>query len=503
MTKHRTANPIRYAYFDKHQNREVTFDPKPDELVVTIEPSSDTSTARTAEDSLRSAATGGSMDGVTRANYRRGIAVIRVSEDIDSVAIAGRTTPREFLNTIPAFIDSDGSTRYFVPDELTVQFNADVDDAGASAIIADLGSSIITRQRTAGYYTISVPEGNDVFSTIDRLNQLDAVRFAETSEIGFDDAQSVAPNEPRFAELWGLQNTGQTVQGTVGTPGVDINVVEAWQTTRGNRNVIIVVIDTGMDVTHVDLVDNLLERGDEDWDFAANDESPDDERSHGTHVAGTAAAAGDNQTGIIGVAPECRLMPLRVNLSSGMNANRADAINFACERAKTFPERRYVINCSWRASGRFSAILAAIDAAVDEGALVVFAAGNANRDMDARGPQYPGAHPNAICVAALDSNGQRASFSNYGSQVDVSAPGVNTLSTIPSSRYDFSNGTSMAAPHVSGTLALIWSANMSLRNIDARAILEDTCDEISGTDKLGRGRVNAGKAVTAATSRDV
>ena len=311
------------------------------------------------------------------------------------------------------------------------------------------------------------------------------------------------PNDTRFDELWALNNTGQIVAGSSGTPGADIRVLDAWNTTTGNDNVIVVVIDTGMDLVHEDLAPNLVSRGSEDWDFAASDGSPDDEASHGTHVCGTAAAVADNGKGVAGVAPDCKLIPLRINLQAGMNANRADAINFAGDKAQSNPGQRFVINCSWRTSGSFSAILAAIDAAVAKGALVVFAAGNAATDMDTGSPQFPGVHPTAICVAALDSNDIRASFSNVGSQVDVSAPGVNILSTVPGSQYDFKNGTSMASPHVAGVLALIWSANLSLTNSEVRGILEDNCDDVSAANptlngKLGRGRVNAARAVQAA-----
>ena len=124
---------------------------------------------------------------------------------------------------------------------------------------------------------------------------------------------------------------------------------------------------------------NAVPRGSEDWDFEAEDDSPDDSDDHGTHVCGTAAAVGDNGKGITGVAPECMLMPLRINLQAGMNANRADAINFVSEKAVANSGNRYVINCSWICSGSFAAILAAIDNAVEKGALVVVSAGNAAR----------------------------------------------------------------------------------------------------------------------------
>ena len=505
MTKNKVSQPTEFSYVDKYQNRKIEFSPKADELVATIAPRPEVEAESAAESAIRSASETNALRGLSRFNLKRGVAVIRVAAEAESLSVASEGLSSDFDNAIPSFVDSDGLTRYFLPDEVTVQFNEGVSEADAEAHIEEIGSNIVVKQRTPGYYTIAVPEGSDIFATIALLNASPLVMFAEASEIGFDDAQIQKPNDTRFDELWGLENTGQIVQGVGGKSGADVSALEAWDTTVGDSDVIVVVIDTGMDMDHEDLSSNLVPRNGEDWDFADTDGSPDDEGRHGTHVCGTAAAVSDNGKGISGVAPGCRLMPLRINLTAGMNANRADAINFASAKAAKSPSEKYVINCSWRASGNFTAILFAIDTAVTRGAVVVFAAGNAFRDMDVDPPQFPGVHPNAICVAALDSNNLRADFSNIGAQVDVSAPGVSILSSVPSSDYEFLNGTSMAAPHVAGVCALIWSANKGLTNHQVRDILEDNCDDLSTDNpalagKLGRGRVNAARAVTAAVA---
>ncbi|WMS44499.1 S8 family serine peptidase [Acuticoccus sp. MNP-M23] len=502
MDKNHVSVPEDFKYYDKYQDRTASFSPQPDELVLTMPPASETETAGVSEAKIRSASESGSLNGVSRLNLERGVAVVKVDSEADSIAVTRIGVPADFTNAIPAFKDADGLTRYFLPDEITVQFNQEIDREEATRTISDLGSHVVIEQRTPGYYTIAVPENKDIFEAVRLFNEQPSVMFAEPSEIGFDDAQAPRPNDSRFGELWGLQNTGQTVEGVAGRAGIDVRVLDAWTTTSGDPDVVVVVIDTGMDMSHPDLAGNLVERNGEDWDFAAPDGSPDDNGSHGTHVCGTAAAIADNGPGICGVAPKCRLLPLRINLSAGMNANRADAINFASGKAEASPAQRYVINCSWRASGNFTAILFAIDQAVARGAIVIFAAGNAGRDMDTDPPQYPGVHRNAICVAALNSRGERASFSNVGSQVDVNAPGVDILSCIPSSDHDFKSGTSMAAPHVAGVCALIWSARKSLSNQEVRQLLEDNCDDMSaenpGLDgKLGRGRVNAERALQA------
>ena len=505
MAKNKVSQPEEFSYFDKYQNRKVELSPRRDEIVATIAPRSETEGTAEIEAAVRAASEQDALRGVSRVNLKRGVAVIRIASETESMSVASSGLPDDFENGIPSFIDADGLTRYFLPDEVTVQYADTVSETEAESHIESLGSHVIVKQRTPGYYTIAVPEGSNIFEMISRLNESDLVLFAEASEIGFNDAQNQKPDDARFDELWGLDNTGQVVEGITGKLGADIRALDAWKVTKGDSDVIVVVIDTGMDMSHEDLAGNLVPRNGEDWDFASSDGSPDDADTHGTHVCGTAAAISNNGKGISGVAPGCRIIPLRINLTAGMNANRADAINFASQKALSSPAQKYVLNCSWRASGNFSAILFAIDTAVARGALVVFAAGNAGRDMDVQTPQFPGVHPNAICVAALDSSDTRASFSNVGSQVDVSAPGVSILSSVPPSAYDFSNGTSMAAPHVAGVCALIWSANKNLSNIEVRNILESTCDDISAENpslngKLGSGRVNAATAVAKAAA---
>jgi hypothetical protein len=261
------------------------------------------------------------------------------------------------------------------------------------------------------------------------------------------------------------------------------------------------IIDTGADLNHPDLAANLLPQGAEDWDFADGpDKIPDDVDSHGTHVAGTTAAV-DNNTGVIGVAPKCRIMPLRVDLTTGMNQNRADAINYVAAQAVANPNRRYVINCSWKMNGDHAGVHNAIINAVSKNVVVCFAAGNANADISVT-PQYPAVYPEVISVVATDQKDKRASFSNYGTIADVSAPGVNIFSSVPNDTFGFKDGTSMASPHVAGLAGLVWSRNLTLTNAQVRSIIENNCDNIDALNpgfagKLGKGRINALKALNA------
>lgn len=198
-------------------------------------------------------------------------------------------------------------------------------------------------------------------------------------------------------------------------------------------------------------------------------------------------------------------MPLRVDLTAGMNQNRADAINYVGQQATANPNRRYVINCSWRMNGDHTGVRTAIQNAVNRN-VGVFAAGNNNQNTDIT-PQYPGVYPEVIAVAALDQQDRKAIFptwgSNFGSNVDVSAPGVNIWSTVLVNNYGFKSGTSMAAPHVAGLAALVWSRNRSLTNQQVRQVIQDTCDNIDAANpgfigQLGRGRINAFQATSQA-----
>ena len=256
-----------YAYPDKPAGRERRFRPRDDEVVATYQPGAG-----------------------------RGFAVVRVAGGGAGEAARALSAQEPVANAIPAMIDDEGRTRYFLPDEVTVRFRPGVGREAAEGHIARLGARVLREQRTPGYYTLQVPEGRGLFATIRDLAALDDVLFAEPSEPSFDDAFASPPEDPGFPLQWALQNTGQRVRALRGTPGCDVRALEAWAVTRGDPEVVVAVIDTGADLAHPDLAPNLVPRGEEDWDFAdSGDPSPADEHvtSHGTHVAGTAAAAGE------------------------------------------------------------------------------------------------------------------------------------------------------------------------------------------------------------------
>lgn len=492
LTKEKVKTETAYGYTNKFTKKKLKFTPTSEEIVATFKPEVDDHAAMEAMAATSMAMSSG-------LDQERAFVVFQVGPRSDtSEATMALENQGNIINTLPVMEDEEGLKRYFMPDEFDVQFKADVSQEKAEELIAAAGCIIVQKHRTPGYYTVTVPKDKGLFETLQKFSNMRRVSFAEPSEFGLDDTAYI-PDDDNFKNLWGLHNIGQIVNGAPGSTDADIDVPHAWDIERGDRNVIVTVIDTGCDMDHPDLKNNLLPRGSEDWDFAdPNDESPDDSGSHGTHVAGTAAAV-DNKEGIIGVAPQCRIMPLRVKLISGFNANRADAINYVAAQAVTHPQRRYVINCSWVMNGNHAGVHNAIINAFKQNVLVCFAAGNDNRNIDSI-PRYPAVYPEVISVAATDQHDIRADFSNYGKKVDVAAPGVNIYSTVPDDRHGFKNGTSMASPHVAGLAALIWSRNRDLSNKKVRNIIESTCDNIDDNNPefvnlLGKGRINAYRAL--------
>jgi subtilisin family serine protease len=261
------------------------------------------------------------------------------------------------------------------------------------------------------------------------------------------------PNDFRFSELWGLRNTGQTVNGFSGASGDDIKFSEAWSLARSpGSNVVVAIIDSGVDYTHPELVDNIwvnpgespINGADDDangyiddyhgWDFANEVFDPTDSGYHGTHVAGTVAAAGNNQIGVIGVNYRAKIMALKASSDGQSLTDSAiiEAIQYAT-MMKVRGVNVVAINASFGGPGFDSVMSDAIQAAGDAGIVFCAAAGNDSNDNDVW-PTYPASYnlPNMIVAAATDQNDELAYFSNFGATtVHLSAPGVNVLSLMP------------------------------------------------------------------------
>ena len=307
---------------------------------------------------------------------------------------------------------------------------------------------------------------------------------------------AAVPADYYFDEEWGLHNTGQLFYCFeifpgeepwcfyVGTPDADIDAPEAWAISKGNANVKVAVIDSGLDYTHPDLAANYLSG----YDFIAGTADPMDQHGHGTHVAGTIAAALGNQTGspsasegVVGVAPNVRLLAYKVCNVDGTCDDFA--IQEAIERAIVDGAR--VINMSLGETAFSQSLNEAVQDAWNAGLVIVAGAGN-NGVTDRF---YPAAFDNVISVAAFDEDHRRASFSNYGDWVDISAPGNVIMSTYPMAAcagavpqpgdagcYDWNSGTSMATPHVAGAAALVWSRGDVSTNTQVVEILLNSAD---------------------------
>lgn len=320
------------------------------------------------------------------------------------------------------------------------------------------------------------------------------------------------PDDPQFEQQWALNNLGQDN----GKAGADISALDAWKKTHGSEDIVVAVLDSGVDYTHVDLRSNMWLRPDsippytDDELGTFNDEhgyngtdrldDPMDDNGHGTHCAGIIGAEGDNSEGIAGINWHVQIMPLKFlgRGGFGTTADAIKAINYAIERKKAGVNVR-VINASWGSTSKSKALEDTIRAAGEADILFVAAAGNDGSDNDKR-PHYPSNYdlPNVISVAALDRTDQLTSFSNFGLKtVHVAAPGKDILSTWLGDAYRDASGTSMAAPQVSGVAALILSRepNLTVEKLKARILKSvDKLDSLSGKVASG-GRIDAAKAV--------
>ena len=314
------------------------------------------------------------------------------------------------------------------------------------------------------------------------------------------------PNDTHFALQWGLHNTGQDILGTRGDTDTDIDAPEAWLVAI-NAQTIVAIIDSGTQLDHEDLSANIwineaemngapnVDDGNppngfiddiHGWDFFSDDADPSDEDGHGTHTAGTVGAVSNNAIGIAGVCGECRLMPLRfLGPAGGSTSDAIDAINYAVTNGAT------VSNNSWGGGAYSQALYEAIAAAGETGHIFVAAAGNDSGNNDSN-PTYPASYDldNIISVAATDNRDVLASFSNFGpASVDLSAPGVNIASSYwdpetTADDYWWSSGTSMAAPHVAGIVALVQSVQQA--ESSSACISAETGKKIGVVERLLR-----------------
>jgi len=366
--------------------------------------------------------------------------------------------------------------------------------------------------RTTPVYLIAAAEGN--------LNTAEAIMGAFRKDFPEAPAQmgtaerdylvfpSLIPNDTSFSQLWGMHNTGQNG----GTVDADIDAPEAWEITTGSRNVVVGVIDTGVDRTHPDLAANMWTNPgeiaangvDDDgngyvddvngWDFFSNDNNPMDTEGHGTHCSGTIGGVGNNVSGVAGVCWQVSIVGLRfLGPNGGSTSDAIEAVNYSNDIGVDLTSN------SWGGGG-FSALLqTAIANAGAAGQLFIAAAGNDGSNTDTI-LNYPSGYAvdTIVAVASSTSTDTRSSFSNYGAvTVDLAAPGSSIYSTIPGSSYATYSGTSMATPHVAGAVALLKSVVPGMTAAEIKSRLLSTVDPVSAfaTNTVSRGRMNVARLI--------
>jgi len=330
---------------------------------------------------------------------------------------------------------------------------------------------------------------------VDSIPQID-VRVLRVPAGNRDRVLAALQNNPniQFAEVNGIAqlnlstNDPEVVNGRQWHLG-KIQAPEAWNVTSGGASTIIAVLDTGVSPNHPDLAGNLLQG----YNFHAGNSNWADDHGHGTQVAGVAAAKGNNGIGIAGVAWNTAILPVKISDASANTtyAIIAKAVNYAADRGAR------LINISFGGTSSSSTLQSAVNYAWSRNAVIVAAAGNYGNST----PIYPAACQNVIAVAALDSKDVPASFSNFGSYVDVTGPGSMIYTAKMDGTYGYVSGTSFSSPLVAGVAALVAAAKPALTNQSIVDILRTQADDLgaSGYDVYnGFGRVNACKAVNAA-----
>jgi len=332
-----------------------------------------------------------------------------------SIIACGSESPRK---TYSAYKDG----------EILVKFSSGEYETRKSDTHRLLGAEVMKRIGRGGIERVKLPEGMSVEMAIKTYEATPGVEYAEPNYMV---KATVIPDDARFTEQWGLHNAGQTVKGVTGTTGADIKAPEAWDITHGSSGFIVAVIDTGVDENHPDLTGNLMAG----HDFVDNDSKPDDLSGHGTHVAGIIGAFGNNAIGVAGINWSVKIMPLKVLDQNGDGTifDVIEAIDYAAAH------NARVVNMSLSGPDFSQSLYSSIGSYPD--ILFVAAAGNGGDDQTGDNndsslfAEYPASFdlPNILSVAATDQNDNLARFSNYGStSVDVAAPGVDILSTVPS-----------------------------------------------------------------------
>ncbi len=368
----------------------------------------------------------------------------------------------------PQIIEVDGTQ--CVNGEVIVKFKDSVSDTAAENTLCALDSDLQQELPVDELLVTEVPEGDTVEGFIDTLESQPNVEYVQPNYVY---TLETAVNDPGASSQWHLSKTG---------------ALSAWDITTGSPNIRVAVLDSGADLDHPDLTGQIYA----ETDVVDNDGSADDDGGHGTHVAGIIAAKANNGIGVAGIAPGVKLIVVDVfGPEYAYTSDIIEGLNFATNNGAD------VINMSFGCYENDSAFEAAVNQAAAAGAVCVAAAGNESTSALC----YPSDYDACVSVIATTSSDTKASYSNYGSLKDISAPGTGIYSTYLNGQYAYMSGTSMASPVTAGVAALIWSANPGLSAAEVKNILYSTAADLgtSGKDNtFGYGRVDALAAVTVA-----
>jgi subtilisin family serine protease len=414
---------------------------------------------------------------------------------------------RDIQNTRAAFQDSQGNL-LVTTNTLLVGFESGAGDDDRERLLGSLDGQVIDRKARYWKFRVAAQEEDAPLLLANELSEESIVKYAEPNALQAATFHQAPQDEPRFENQWTLRNTGQNG----GTAGADVDALGAWDVTTGSPSIGIVVHDSGVDINHPDLIDNIGPG----WDFDNNDnDATNNDGPHGTACAGVIAAAANGQ-GVAGIAPNCQIIPLR---AAGAHSFEvwADTFDWAAQRGR-------IISCSWSITPN-NTLSEAIRDAVDNDVTVFCATGNDFPFTDTIA--YPASMAETIAVGASTNRDVRSNYSQFGDGIDIVAPssggtlrvettdvqGMNGYNKVNSPAGDYCNataadgfgGTSSATPLAAGIAGLMLSVNPDLTPAETREILRATADKIDKpnadydangwSSKYGFGRVNAAAAV--------
>jgi subtilisin family serine protease len=399
--------------------------------------------------------------------------VTNLPEKIDFIKQVDQTT--DSLNHSPHIMTihhNEQDKSHAIKQEATVKFKINPKDTELAKIKKDIDGKV---KKHWDSYSIFKSNSKSTEELIKYFSSRSDVEFAEPNFLLLPNR---LPNDPLYKKYqWNLPI---------------IQADRAWDISQGQPGVIVAIVDTGVDMTHEEFKNKLVPG----YNVLMDNDRPMDDNGHGTHVAGIISANTNNTVGVAGISWNNRIMPVKAIGAEGTGSSFdiAKGVKWATDHGAR------VINMS---VGNYhpSAVLEdAIRYAYSKGVVLVAASGNDNTDQ----PSYPASYPEVLSIAAVDDQQNRATFSNYGNDVDVSAPGVEIASTYIYNEYAALSGTSMACPHVAGLAGLVLSVNPNLTNTDVMSIIQQSATDLGAPGKdpyYGSGLINVNNALQMAAAK--